>query len=158
MKPIPIFMHHTLEDIPKYTMPSGFHFRFYEREDDLGNWARIVTATKEFANETEAIGRFKKEFLPFKDQLFKRVIFIETKDGETIGTATAWFGMWQKEELGRLHWVEILPDYQGQGLGKPLISKTMELLAQHHNKAYLKTQDTSEAAIHIYQKFGWKIV
>lgn len=158
MSGTPILMEHDLVEIPSYALPDQFRFRFYEQEKDEAIWCEIVTATDEFPNETAAWKRFEEEFKPYKELLSERMIFIETEQGQTVGTATAWFGNWQGDSIGRLHWIEVLPSYQGQGLGKPLISYAMQVLAQFHTKAYLKTQTTSEAAVHIYQKFGWKIV
>lgn len=59
---------------------------------------------------------------------------------------------------GRLHWLAIHPDWQGRGLAKPLISAALTLLAQHHDSAYLMTQIERQAAIHLYQKFGFEPV
>ncbi|MDY0393433.1 GNAT family N-acetyltransferase [Virgibacillus halophilus] len=86
----------------------------------------------------------------------RSIIFITTTDRKTIGTATAWFGTWETKEIGRLHWVEIIPAYQGKKLGRSLIAKAMSWLADYHESAFLKTQTSSQAAIHIYQKLGWK--
>ncbi|WP_237669516.1 GNAT family N-acetyltransferase [Virgibacillus halodenitrificans] len=57
-----------------------------------------------------------------------------------------------------MYWVEIIPAFQGKGLGKPLISKAMQTLAHFHDQAYLKTQSSSKAAIHLYKKLGWEMV
>ena len=158
MKKLPLLMSHNLIETPSYDLPKGYRFRFFQHEDDVNHWAKIVTATDEFSNEQAALDRFRTEFATHLSEVQKRMFFVETADGKTIGTATGWFGTWNNQTLGRLHWVEISPAHQGKKLGKPMIAKAMEVLAHYHNKAYLKTQTTSLAAIHIYKKFGWEPV
>ncbi|WP_243298929.1 GNAT family N-acetyltransferase [Bacillus litorisediminis] len=156
METIPLYMLHDLHRIPVFPLPKGFHYRFLCEPDDDLNWARIVTATGEFNNEQAALNRFNQEFRPYYNEAQKRILFLETAAGQSIGTATAWFGDWNNEKLGRLHWIEIIPEYQGQKLGKPLITEAMHILARYHHKAYLKTQTSSLAAIHLYKKLGWE--
>jgi ribosomal protein S18 acetylase RimI-like enzyme len=60
-----------------------------------------------------------------------------------------------KAGYGRVHWVGIDPDYQGKGLAKPLVSKTMEIIKERHDKCYLTTQTESFKAIKIYLDFGF---
>lgn len=158
MKHFPLYMTHDLTEIPSYPLPSEYQFRFFGAEDDNKKWAGIVTATGEFSAETKALKRFSQEFLPYLEAVKKRIVFLETTSGKTAGTAAAWYGEWNNETIGRLHWIEILPEFQGNGLGRPLITEAMKLLALYHTQAYLKTQTTSRAAIHLYKKLGFKPV
>ncbi|MGY0692470.1 GNAT family N-acetyltransferase [Virgibacillus sp. FSP13] len=153
-----LYMLHDLNDIPNYPLPGGFQFRLYNREDDHETWAKIATATNEFSSKHNALQRFNHEFSTYPADVKRRIIFLETIDGQTIGTATAWFGEWNKETIGRLHWIEIIPEFQGKKLGRPLIAEAMKFLSKYHQKAYLKTQASSQAAIHIYCQFGFKPV
>ncbi|MBU5468328.1 GNAT family N-acetyltransferase [Virgibacillus sp. MSJ-26] len=158
MSEIPLYMKHDLKNIPHFSLPAGYHFRLFSREEDANLWAKTVTKTDEFSNEENAIKRFNEEFLPHVSEVEKRVVFIETSDGNIAGTATAWFGTWGGQDIGRLHWVEIIPEHQGKKLGRPLITKAMAILSDYHSSAYLKTQESSQAAIHLYQKLGWEPV
>ncbi|PXY55002.1 N-acetyltransferase [Virgibacillus profundi] len=124
----------------------------------IKNGQQSALATGEFSSEDQALERFAQEFKPHLNEAKKRIIFLETTDGQTAGTATAWYGEWNSEIIGRLHWIEILPEFQGLRLGRPLVAEAMRLLALYHNHAYLKTQITSRAAIHIYKKLGFKPV
>jgi GNAT superfamily N-acetyltransferase len=78
-------------------------------------------------------------------------------DGAPIGTATAWFDkQYRGQEWGRLHWVAILPAWQGRGLGRPLLSVACaRLQALHPDRAYLRTAPQRLAAIHLYLAFGF---
>ncbi|WP_077328892.1 GNAT family N-acetyltransferase [Virgibacillus siamensis] len=151
----PLYMMHNLDYNFTPILPSGYHFRRFSHKDDDKKWAKIMTETKEFSSERRAIERFNKELLPHITEAKRRIIFIETVDGNTVGTATAWFGKWTNNTIGRLHWIEIIPDYQGRKLGRPLIIKAMDILKENHQSAYLKTQASSKAAIHLYKELGW---
>ncbi|WP_138602460.1 GNAT family N-acetyltransferase [Lentibacillus cibarius] len=139
MNPIPLYMTHDLSRLPDYRLPDGYHFRIFSYDSDVKHWTKIVTETGEFASETQALQRFDREFKPYLNEVKKRIIFIETHDGQIAGTAAAWFGEWNQTTIGRLHWVEIKPAYQRKKLGKPLVAKAMQLLHHYHQTAFLKT-------------------
>jgi len=84
-----------------------------------------------------------------------RCFLLENRHGDAIGTATAWYGHFEGEERGRVHWVGIIPSYQGRKLSKPLLSAVMARLARDHQKAYLDTQTTSYPAVNLYLSFGF---
>lgn len=156
MENIPIYMLHDLKHIPDYPLPDGFEFSPLNSEKEGEQWAEITTATSEFPDKNQALIRFSTELASDLNKAKKRIIFLKTTTGRYAGTACAWFGKWNGETIGRLHWVEIMPKFQGHKLGRPLIAETLSLLKQYHDKAYLKTQPGSLAAIHLYRDFGFK--
>ena len=149
----------TSNDIPKYELPEGFVFRMF-RDGDQKLWADIETRVDEFETEDDALKRFYSEFGDSIDEMEERCVFIETAEGEVIGTATAWYGDLKGDGriLGRIHWVGIVPEYQGRGLAKPMLSKAMYMLAARHEEFYLTSQTTSWQAINMYLNFGFKPV
>ncbi len=155
MENIPLYMVHDLDDIPNCPLPDGFKLCLLAREEECEQWAEITTAAGEFPDKTQALKRFAEEFAPYLSEAKKRILFLKTADGRYAGTASAWLSKWEKQMIGRLHWVEIKPEFQGQKLGRPLIAKAIELLSNYHQKAYLKTQPRSLAAIHLYLDFGF---
>jgi GNAT superfamily N-acetyltransferase len=90
--------------------------------------------------------------------LAQRQCYLCTADGRTIGTATAWFDDdFGGEIFGRVHWVAIVPQYQGHGLSRPLLSAVCERLREAgHERAYLTTSSARLAAIRLYLRFGFK--
>jgi len=158
MKRIPLKMKRAnLNSIPEYELPAGFKIRFFERgEEHL--WARVETAVDEFIDEAAALARFEKEFGPFVDEMTGRCLFIENSNGDVIGTTTAWYGISEGEEhvSGRIHWVGVVPEYQGKKLSKPLLAKAMQVLAEYHDSAYLTSQTTSYQAVNMYLNFGFE--
>ena len=146
-----------LLDIPQYTLPKEFKIRLFEKGDEL-HWANIETKVDEFKDEKAALERFKNEFGEHIDEMVKRCLFIENEDGEKIATTTAWYGKLEDDQdiMGRIHWVGVVPEFQGQKLSKPLLSAAMNLLATKHSKVYLTSQTTSYQAINMYLKYGFK--
>ncbi|MCR2823561.1 GNAT family N-acetyltransferase [Lederbergia panacisoli] len=158
MKSIPLKMvRKDLLNIPKYSLVDGFQIRLFQRGDEY-NWARIEASVDEFKNEKTALEHFTKEFGSHTAEMSKRCLFIENKDGDAIATTTAWYGNLNGDGQisGRIHWVSVVPEYQGKKLAKPLLSEAMNILAYHHTQAYLTTQTTSYQAINMYLNFGFE--
>ena len=146
-----------LFNIPQYLLPTGFRIRLFEKGDEA-NWVRIETSVGEFIDEEAARQRFEKEFGPYLDEMTKRCLFIEDENGHAIATTTAWYGDLTDygEGIGRIHWVGVVPEYQGRKLSKPLLSEALNLLARHHSKAYLTSQTTSYQAVNMYLNYGFE--
>ncbi|MBS4176503.1 GNAT family N-acetyltransferase [Lederbergia citrea] len=158
MKRIPLKMvKKDLLNIPEYTLPTGFQIRLFEKGDEH-NWARIESSVDEFKNEIAALEHFTKEFGSHIDEMSNRCLFIENEHGEAIATTTAWYGdlNGDGEISGRIHWVSVVPKYQGKKLSKPLLSAALNILARHHSKAYLTSQTTSYQAINMYLNYGFE--
>ena len=121
-------------------------------------WARVETAVDEFSTEAAALEHFDREFGQFRDEMEKRCKFLETIGGDVIGTTTAWYGKLEGEDKvsGRIHWVGVIPEYQGKKLSKPLLAKAMQVLAEYHDSAYLTSQTTSYQAVNMYLNFGFE--
>lgn len=148
-----------LDDIPQYDVPKGFVIRKFRKGDEK-LWAYIETLAGEFTTEEMALERFNKEFGNHVTEMEQRCIFIENEQREVVGTTTAWYGNLgdDTQMMGRIHWVGIIPAYQGKKLSKPLLSAAMNILALYHDKAYLTSQTISYKAINMYLEFGFKPV
>ena len=79
---------------------------------------------------------------------------------DLIGTATAWLDdIYGAPGTGRLHWVAIVPEYQGRNLAIPLTYFTLSLFpALGCSRAYLLTNAVRIPAISLYLKLGFKPV
>ena len=143
--------------IPDFPLPEGFRFVFYKDGDEM-DWARIETSVDEFDSEFAALIRFKEDFIPYKDELFRRCLFIETEDGKKVATANAWWSFVEDERRAWLHWVSVAMGYQGLGLGKAIVSRVTRLLEEIEGDVdfFLSTQTWSYKAIDIYMKYGWE--
>ena len=142
--------------IPDYPLPEGFSFTFFQDGDEK-DWARIETSVDEFDSEFAALMRFKSDFIPYKDELYRRLLFIENSDGRKIATANAWWAFVNDERRAWVHWVSVDPKYQGLGLGKAITAKVTNLLTELEGDAdiWLSTQTWSYKAVSIYIKCGY---
>ncbi len=141
----------------KINLPVGYKFSMYEKGDEK-DWAKIETSVGEFGDEQKALERFQREFGKESSLMESRCIFIEDSNGDKIATTTAWYGDLFGKEQGRIHWVAVMPNQQGKGLGKALISKALLLFYEQGftGNIYLTTQTWSYKAIKMYKKFGFK--
>ena len=142
--------------IPEFPLPDGYKYTFFKDGDEEA-WARIETSVDEFDSEFAALLFFKEEFMPHKEDLYKRCLFVETGDGKKVATSTAWWSFVEDERRAWLHWVSVDPNYQGLGLGKAIVSKVTKLLEEIEGDTdfYLSTQTWSYKAINIYKTCGY---
>jgi len=142
--------------IPEFKLPDGYEFVLYQDGDEVF-WAEIETAVLEFDNEFAALMCFTESFKSDYPDLRKRLLFIENTKGEKVATGNAWFSYVRGERRAWLHWIAVLPDYQGLGLGKAIISKVTQLMADLEGDVdiFLKTQTWSYKAVEVYKSCGY---
>jgi GNAT superfamily N-acetyltransferase len=154
---IPLTMLHehvSVDGIPSFVCPEGFRIRTFVPGDDEA-WVRIETAAGAFPDEPAARRHFATEFGSIQERLPGRMLFLEHEAAGPIGTTTAWDGEFAGEPRGRIHWVGIVPAFQGRGLSKPLMSAALMRLARDYRRAYLTTETTSYRGINLYLGFGF---
>ena len=144
--------------IPLYELPEGYKFAFYTDGDEAA-WAKIESSVLEFDSEFAALMFFKENYIPFKDELRRRCVFVETAEGEKVATGTAWWSDIYGDRRPWLHWIGVCPECQGLGLGKAIIARVTELLTEIEGDVpiYLKTQTWSYKAINIYLECGYEL-
>ena len=99
---------------------------------------------------------FEKQFGTDTQLLSERQCFLCHGKDNIIGTATAWLDNHTGKSPGRIHWVAIIPQQQGNGLAKPLLTLICKRLKElGHSKTYLTTQSVRIPAINLYAKFGF---
>jgi GNAT superfamily N-acetyltransferase len=146
----------SLSEVPDYPLPAPFSLRPHSEGDD-SFWAEIETQAGEFEETASALARHEREFGGKDDELGDRRFYLLDPNAYPIGTATGWHGTdLEGGLLGRLHWVAIVPKWQGHNLAKPLVAAAMTAMSRHHNGAYLTTQTRSYKAVKIYLDFGFK--
>lgn len=141
-----------LENIPIFDLPAGYGIRPYLNGDDR-IWWDIHERAEPFL--THRTGTHREFFGDDLEQLGARQFFLVAPDGESIGTASAWL---DSPTLGRVHWVAIVPEFQGRGLAKPLLSHILLSLRElGHSSAILDTSMQRPRAIALYEKFGFVV-
>lgn len=139
-----------LDDMPVWDIQAGFTFRDY-REGDMDTWIEIQS----FCDTNTKFGeqKFISSFNNRLDLLPGRMAFICDDKGKAIATSTAWY---ENEQAGLVHWVAVVPQYQGKGLAKPLLSHTLHKFTEFGcTSAMLRTQIFRIPAINLYLKAGF---
>lgn len=144
----------SLTKVPQVALPAGFTFRFYQAGDDAA-WVDLYDAAEGIVEISLEV--FRKQFYGNVEALQQRMLFIINEAGQPIATSTAWYDDIDNDaSLGRVHWVAVHPDYQGRGLAKPLLSKSLETLRTcGHRAAYLMTSTSRIPALTLYMRYGF---
>ncbi|MGF1452037.1 MAG: GNAT family N-acetyltransferase [Opitutales bacterium] len=143
-----------LSAAPIFRLPEGFRIANFA-VGDADTWLAVQKAAE--PRLPVELPWFFSDFGEDPKVHADRILFLSTAGGEPIGTATAWFDDVEKRpERGRLHWVAIVPDHQGRGLAKPLVSAALQRLQQlGHREAFLHTDEGRPLAIRLYEQFGF---
>lgn len=133
-------------------LPDGFHFRLC-RKDELETWKRLTV-------EDEGVVPFVTEYFEQvyaadRDEFFARCLFVCNADDSPIGTCFLWraYGL-----INTLHWLRVLPEYEGQGIGRALLTALLEPLTPDEYPIYLHTHPTSNRALGLYADLGFKLL
>jgi len=129
-------------------LPEGFSFRLC-RENEIDIWARIVAEEKYVGYVMEF---FDRVYALRLHEFFENCWFVCDLTGKPIGSCMIWRAYGKINTLG---WLRVLPEYEGRGIGRALISK---ILQKMDFPAYLHTQPTSARAIKLYSDFGFALI
>jgi len=144
----------SLAGVPEYGLPQGFALRWYRGGDEVA-WRKIQAAADQY-NDISA-DLFLTAFGSEQAAHEQRICLLTTAAGDPIGTAAAWWGQEGAEGArGRVHWVAIVPAFQGRGLAKPLLAAVcLRLRDLGHASAYLTTSAARIPALNLYHQFGF---
>jgi ribosomal protein S18 acetylase RimI-like enzyme len=141
----------SLDGIPQHPLPAGFSIRWWW-PGDRETWVRIHDLAEKLVPATAEV--YDKQFGGNTHELSRRQAFLLDSSGREIGTATAWFD----GKLGRVHWVAIVPEFQGRGLSKPLLTIVCSRLRElGYAQVYLTTDARRAAALALYRSFGFAV-
>ena len=147
-----------MNDIPHAQLPDDFSFHLYQPGDEL-SWLNIWQTSEANTKTHIDSDTFVNTFFADTQSLTERQYYILDPEHKPIATSTAWFGENDKShfELGRVHWIAIVPAMQGRGLARPLLTKTLQCLQDFgHEKAFLYTDTLRIPAIALYLKYGFR--
>ena len=169
-----LLLERDLDEIPTAVLPEGYHFVFY-KDGDMDSWIDIEKSAKEFASYSQGMQAWDKYYASRQDELPGRMVFIEDSNNVKVATATALYNIYGLDKSGSawLHWVAIRRGYQGQGLSKPLVLYTLNVMKESGYKhVKIPTQTNTWLACKVYldlgflpvpenavhSSFGWRII
>jgi ribosomal protein S18 acetylase RimI-like enzyme len=137
-------------------LPAGYHLRNC-REDELDIWKAMPF---DDPADAEQYRGYMSDFFAqvYADQaklFYERCLFVCDRQDRPIGTVFIWKAY---DEFNTIHWLKVLKEYEGQGLGRALLSVVMDELAADDYPVYLHTQPGSYRAIKLYADFGFELL
>ncbi len=144
----------SLENLPPVRLPPGYEFRTF-REGDEEVWCEIVNATMGGRHTPEQL---RKNFTG-REEFDPEGMFFITFGGRPVGTAFAWREKLDGGEIGRVHYVAVLEEHRGKGLGTAVTLLVLHRLREWgFKRAVLSTDDFRLPAIKVYLRLGFKPV
>lgn len=147
-------LHRNLVHAPRFALPPGYRIRRY-REGDVAAWVRIQNAADTMFVATAAT--FAESMPGDPAYLAERVMFLVDPSGADIGTVAAWNDTgFDGSEMGHVHWVAIVPEAQGRGLAKPMLTAALDVMhTRGYDAAWLETNTARIPAINLYLRLGF---
>ena len=159
-KSIPFFdiiMRCDKPNIVQPTLPDGFYFDTYRDGDDEA-WARMELFAGDFKTYEIALGYFRSAYLTRRDELEKRIIIVRNQAGEAVCSCIAWKTFRNDQEASALQWLVTAEGYEGFGLAKAVVFKTVNRYCQlREAPIWLHTQPWSYKAVWLYFQAGFRI-
>ncbi|MCM3749499.1 GNAT family N-acetyltransferase [Paenibacillus pasadenensis] len=142
--------------LPSFTLPDGFSFCRY-RSGMEAAWAEIETSVGEFDTHEDSLAYFNRTYMPYSEELERRMLFVLDEEQQPIGTITAWWNETGSRRDAAVHWFAVRPEAQGLGLGKALVAECIRIqqALEGDTAIYLHTQTWSYPAVALYLKSGF---
>jgi GNAT superfamily N-acetyltransferase len=142
-----------LRGIPAAPVPDGIHVRPL-RDGEGAVWMDVIRRSETFGTIRD--GLYEREFGFDREGARRRVYVATGADGAAVATVGAWYGTGDFAGWGRIHWIYIVPAWQGRGLGRALLSFALRCLAElGHDRAYLTTSTGRRTALRLYLNYGF---
>ena len=144
-----------LNGLPEAPLPAGYSLRWF-RSGDAVHWLRIHRDADPFNEITPEL--FNRQFGCDLKRLSECQCYLQDGLGRVVGTGTAWSADEQLEgRCGRVFWLAILRQYQGRGLGKPLIGAVCNRLRElGYDRACVITGTGRLPAVGLYLQYGFQ--
>ncbi len=138
---------------PVFPLPENFSVVKYHKHSAA--WAKIDASPGNLRANWMRFATFVKSSPPLSGIFPSGCFLSKRRKCVTCATSCAWYGTWYGVPMGRLHWVAVMPKYQGLGLSKALVTRCLYTLANYHDMAYLTSQTISYKAIKVYLDNGF---
>lgn len=138
-------------------IPNGFHIRTCKPEE-LKIWMGFpFDSIEDKKSNYEYMNNYFKDVYENNIEAFyNRCLFVcEDEKNKPVATCFIWKAY---DKINTIHWFKTIKEYEGNGLGRALLSYIMESLNEEDYPIFLHTQPASFRAIGLYSSFGFKIV
>jgi ribosomal protein S18 acetylase RimI-like enzyme len=137
-------------------LPASYSIRSC-RPDELDIWKMMPFDDANLAKEYEGFmsDYFTTTYGGKEELFFARTLFVCDWQNKPIATCLMWKAY---NEFNTIQWFKVLKEYEGQGIGRALLSIIMQELEIHDYPVYLHTQPSSFRAIKLYSDFGFSLL
>ncbi|WP_310410414.1 GNAT family N-acetyltransferase, partial [Chamaesiphon sp. OTE_8_metabat_110] len=137
-------------------LPAGYSIRSC-RPDELGIWKMMPFNDADLAKEYEGFmsDYFAMTYGEKEELFFTKTLFVCDWQNKPIATCLIWKAY---DEFNTIQWLKVLKEYEGQGIGRALLSIVMQKLEMCDYPVYLHTQPSSFRAIKLYSDFGFSLL
>lgn len=127
------------------------------RKDELDLWKdmHFDDPAEAKANRQYMTDFFVSVYAPVGDLFYEKCLFVCDSHDKPIATAFIWKAY---DEFNTVHWVKVLKEFEGRGIGRALLSIIMQELKPNDYPVYLHTQPSSYRAIKLYADFGFTLL
>jgi ribosomal protein S18 acetylase RimI-like enzyme len=137
-------------------MPANYSIRSC-RSDELDIWKKMPFDDANLAKEYDDFmsDYFTTSYGGKAELFFARTLFVCDLQDKPIATCLIWKAY---DEFNTIQWFKVLKEYEGQGIGRALLSVVMQELEMSDYPVYLHTQPSSFRAIKLYSDFGFSLL
>jgi ribosomal protein S18 acetylase RimI-like enzyme len=137
-------------------LPANYSIRSC-RSDELGIWKAMPFDDAALAQEYEGFmsDYFATTYGGQEECFFAKTLFVCDRHDRPIATCLNWTAY---GEFNTIQWFKVLKEYEGQGIGRALLSIVMQNLEIDDYPVYLHTQPSSFRAIWLYSDFGFSLL
>ncbi len=137
-------------------LPTNYSVRSC-RSDELGIWKSMPFDDANLAKEYDEFmsDYFTTTYGEQETLFFAKTLFVCNRQDKPIATCLIWKAY---DEFNTIQWFKVLKEYEGQGIGRALLSLVMQDLEMRDYPVYLHTQPSSFRAIKLYSDFGFSLL
>jgi ribosomal protein S18 acetylase RimI-like enzyme len=137
-------------------LPTGYAIRSC-RPDELDIWKKMPFDDIELAKKYEGFmsDYFATTYGGREELFFAKTLFVCDWQDRLIATCLIWKAY---DQFNTIQWFKVLKEYEGQGIGRALLSIVMQQLEMCDYPVYLHTQPSSFRAIKLYSDFGFSLL
>lgn len=143
-----------LDKINSTSLPIGYRFTNF-RPGDENNWAYIQYKAGIFKDYQIAIRTIFKVAKSFGNGFGEVCLFLENEVGERIGTIMI-LPSSSEDDVQQIKYLALNPKWQGQGLGKVLMSKAYKVINDMDGANRINLEISGDKAKGFFESLGFE--